>query len=75
VDAGQGLEHHRHQPMESGRRQPIGTASDVVGMGSGHNVGEEDWVSAKRVEVQWGENHPLCKVWMDAHRVREDFEP
>jgi hypothetical protein len=24
VDARQGLEHHRQQPMESGRRQPIG---------------------------------------------------
>jgi hypothetical protein len=27
VDAGQGLEHHRQQSMESGRRQPIGAAS------------------------------------------------
>ena len=32
-------------------------------------------MSAERVEVQWGEDHPLCKVWVEAHRVREDFEP
>ena len=32
VDAGQGLEHHRQQPMESGRRQPIGAASALLSM-------------------------------------------
>ncbi len=30
VDAGQGLEHHRQQPMECGSRQPVGAASDAV---------------------------------------------
>jgi hypothetical protein len=32
VDAGQGLEHHLQQPMESGRRQPIGSASTLLSM-------------------------------------------
>ena len=30
VDAGQGLEHRRQQPMEFGSRQPVGAASDAV---------------------------------------------
>ena len=56
VDAGQGFEHHRQQSMKSGRRQPIGAASDVV-------------------VVWWRYNGERIIQWVEAHRVREDFEP